>query len=185
MLKRAKETDETDVEPHSNGRSSGQVSVVGKGMRVVGDCESEGEIRVEGVVTGSVRAPRIQVSDSGSVAGDVSPPSDGPGYCSIGGKVGGAVRGADVEVRRGGAVAGAVTADRAVVHGHVGGGIVVKDRLALEETAVVSGDIQARRLAIKEGAQFDGKVSMSEPPARERPAPSLAMPAAATPLSAP
>ena len=168
-----------DAEPASNGRNA-QVSVVGKGMRVVGDCESEGEVRVEGVVTGSVRAPRIQVSDSGSVAGDVSPPSDGPGFCSIGGKVGGAVRGADVEVRRGGAVTGSVSADRATVHGHVGGGIVVKDRLALEETAVVEGDIQARRLVIKEGAQFDGRIQMTESAQRERPTPVLA--AHATPI---
>jgi len=171
-----------DADPTGTGRN-GQVSVVGKGMRVVGDCESEGEIRVEGAVTGSVRASRIHVTDSGSVAGDLSPLSEGTGVLSVAGRVGGAIRGAEVEVRRGGSVAGAVSAERATVHGHVGGGIVVKDRLALEETAVVEGDIQARRLVIKEGAQFDGRIQMTEPAPRERAAPALA--AQANPISVP
>jgi cytoskeletal protein CcmA (bactofilin family) len=152
-------------------------------MRVVGDCESEGEIRVEGAVTGSVRAPRIHVTDSGSVAGDLSPLSDGPGLFSVAGRVGGAVRGSEVEVRRGGSIVGAISAERATIHGHVGGGIVVKDRLALEETAVVEGDIQTRRLAIKEGAQLDGRIKMTEPAARERSGPALT--AQATPISVP
>jgi cytoskeletal protein CcmA (bactofilin family) len=179
---RPKDSDETDAAPTTDRR---QVSVIGKGMKVVGDCECEGDLRVDGTVTGNVRAPRLHIAESGSVAGDVSPLKDaaGEGVFSIAGRVGGAVRAAEVEVRKGGFVVGTVMADRAVVHGHVGGGIVVKDRLALEATAEVEGDIQARRLAIKEGGQFDGKIRMTETPPRERAAPVVA--AAATPLSAP
>jgi cytoskeletal protein CcmA (bactofilin family) len=179
---RPKDSDETDAAPTTDRR---QVSVIGKGMKVVGDCECEGDLRVDGTVTGNVRAPRLHIAESGSVAGDVSPLEDaaGEGVFSIAGRVGGAVRAAEVEVRKGGFVVGTVMADRAVVHGHVGGGIVVKDRLALEATAEVEGDIQARRLAIKEGGQFDGKIRMTETPPRERAAPVVA--AAATPLSAP
>jgi len=160
---------------------AGQVSVIAKGTRVLGDCECDGEIRVEGDVAGSLRAPRVLVSESGSVAGDVAPPGEG-GVFSVAGRVGGAVRGAEVEVRRGGSVVGPVVADRAVIHGHVGGGIIVSDRLALEGTAVVEGDIEARRLAVKEGGQFNGKIKMKgkEPVARERPAPTVAE-VAATP----
>jgi cytoskeletal protein CcmA (bactofilin family) len=160
--------------------------VIAKGMRVVGDCESQGELRVEGTVTGSVRGPRILVTDSGSVAGDVGPLGDptSEGSFSIAGRVGGEVRGIEVEVRRGGSVAGAVTAERAVIHGHVSGGIVVRDRLALEETAVVEGDIQARRLAIKDGGQFDGKIRMTDSPSRERAA-AGGVAALPTPLAAP
>jgi cytoskeletal protein CcmA (bactofilin family) len=134
--------------------------------------ECDGEIRVEGDVAGSLRAPRVLVSESGSVAGDVAPPGEG-GVFSVAGRVGGAVRGAEVEVRRGGSVAGPVVADRAVIHGHVGGGIIASDRLALEGTAVVEGDIEARRLAVKEGAQFNGKIKMKakESVPRERPTP--------------
>jgi cytoskeletal protein CcmA (bactofilin family) len=155
------------------------VSVVGKGMKVLGDCECEGELRIEGTVTGNVRAPRLHVAESGSVAGDLLPinDSEAEGAFSVAGRVGGAVRGVEVEVRRGGSVVGPVTAERAVIHGHVGGGIVVNDRLALEETAVVEGDIQARRLSIKEGGQVDGKIRMTKPAPREKVMPS-AVPAA-------
>jgi cytoskeletal protein CcmA (bactofilin family) len=179
---RQKESDEAEAAPVADRR---QVSVIGKGMRVLGDCECEGDLRVDGTVTGSVRAPRLHIAESGSVAGDVSPLKEGAGegVFSIAGKVGGAVRAAEVEVRRGGNVVGAVVADRAVVHGRVGGGMVVKDRLSLEESAAVEGDIQARRLAIKEGAHFDGKIKMTETTARERPAPAVAV--SATPLSTP
>lgn len=173
-----RDADAPDEQPIADRR---QVSVVGKGMKVLGDCECEGELRIEGTVTGNVRAPRLHVAESGSVAGDLLPIQDGPGEgsFSVAGRVGGSVRGAEVEVKRGGTVVGPVTADRAVIYGHVGGGIVVHDRLSLEETAVVEGDIQARRLAIKEGGQVDGKIRMTQQAPREPAKPSVV--AAATP----
>lgn len=147
-------------------------------MKVLGDCECEGELRIEGSVSGNVRAPRLHVAESGSVDGDLLPikEGEGEGAFSVAGRVGGSVRGAEVEVRRGGTVVGPVTAERAVIHGHVGGGIVVHDRLSLEETAVVEGDIQARRLSIKEGGLIDGKIRMTQPAPREKPV-SSAVPA--------
>jgi cytoskeletal protein CcmA (bactofilin family) len=167
--KRAKE-DVPDELPTTDRR---QVSVVGKGMKVLGDCECEGELRIDGTVTGNVRAPQVLVAETGSVDGDLLPigATSKEGRFSVAGRVGGAVRGVEVEVRRGGSVVGPVVADRAVIHGHVGGGIIVSDRLALEGTAVVEGDIEARRLAVKEGAQFNGKIKMkgNEPTPRERP----------------
>lgn len=157
-----------------------QVSVIAKGMRVTGDCVTDGAVRIEGAVTGSVRARTVHLTESGSVTGDVLP-SDGGGdeVFLVGGQVGGEVRAAEVEVRRGGSVAGAVTADRATIHGRVDGGIVVRDRLALEETAVVEGDIQTGRLAIREGGQFDGTIRMTDPAARPTPTPTT--PASPTP----
>jgi cytoskeletal protein CcmA (bactofilin family) len=178
--KRAKDPDETEMEPRATSSGpAGQVSVIAKGTRVLGDCECDGEIRVDGDVAGTLRAPRVLVSESGSVSGDVVPSGEG-GIFSVAGRVGGAVRGVEVEVRRGGTVAGPVVADRAVIHGHVGGGIVVRDRLSLEGTAVVEGDIEARRLAVKEGGQFNGHIKMNEPAPRERPAPAVGA-AVATP----
>jgi cytoskeletal protein CcmA (bactofilin family) len=175
----------------SEGRTE-QVSVIAKGMKVLGDCVTDGAVRIEGAVTGSVRARKLHLTESGSVTGDVSPPDSAANEAVflVGGLVGGAVRAAEVEVRAGGSVAGPVTADRATIRGRVEGGIVVRDRLALEETAVVEGDIQARRLAIKDGGKFDGTIRMTEsvapavsppplPVPRPKPTP---VPAAATPL---
>lgn len=138
-------------------------SVIAKGMRVVGDCEIDGAVRIEGDVTGNVRARRVDLTASGHVHGDVLPVEGGGGdeVVQVGGQVGGVVRAAEVEVRRGGSVIGSVNAERATIHGRVEGGIVVRDRLALGETAVVEGEIQARRLAIKEGGLFDGAIRMT------------------------
>lgn len=48
------------------------ISIVGPGMRVTGDCETEGTLRVEGIVKGTVRAGKaIVIGKDGAVDGDV------------------------------------------------------------------------------------------------------------------
>ncbi len=52
--------------------ASDVVSIVGPGMRIVGDCSSDGTIRVEGQVEGSVKAAKsVVVGQKGTVLGDV------------------------------------------------------------------------------------------------------------------
>jgi cytoskeletal protein CcmA (bactofilin family) len=49
------------------------VSIIGPGMKVVGDCESDGTIRVEGSVEGSLKAAKsVVVGKDGLVVGDIS-----------------------------------------------------------------------------------------------------------------
>ena len=70
---------------------------------------------------------------------------------------------------------GGVVADEAVIHGQVHGGILARNRLALEETAEVEGDVHARRLALKEGGQVNGNIHMGDradvEPSGKEPAP--------------
>lgn len=48
------------------------ISIIGPGMRVVGDCETEGTIRVEGRVEGSVKTGKaVVVAKGGVVEGDI------------------------------------------------------------------------------------------------------------------
>ena len=49
-----------------------------------------------------------------------------------------------------------------VVHGQVHGGILARQRLVLEETAEVEGDVHARLLSLKEGGQVNGNINMGE-----------------------
>jgi len=50
----------------------GVISIIGAGMRVVGDCETEGTLRIEGELKGSVRAGKaIVVGKDGIVIGDL------------------------------------------------------------------------------------------------------------------
>ena len=58
----------------SNGAPMDSViSIIGPGMKVVGDCETDGTIRIEGLVEGSVRAGKaVVVGKDGRVKGDVT-----------------------------------------------------------------------------------------------------------------
>lgn len=48
------------------------VSIIGPAMRVIGDCETDGTLRVEGTVEGTVRAGKaVVVGKDGIVAGDL------------------------------------------------------------------------------------------------------------------
>lgn len=56
-------------ETHENTET---ISIVGPGMTFVGDCTTNGSIRVEGTVEGSIRADRsVAVGPAGLVTGDV------------------------------------------------------------------------------------------------------------------
>lgn len=48
------------------------ISIIGPGMKVTGDCETDGTIRVEGTVQGSVKAAKaVVIGRDGLVSGDV------------------------------------------------------------------------------------------------------------------
>jgi cytoskeletal protein CcmA (bactofilin family) len=65
----------------------GVISIIGPGMRVVGDCETEGTLRIEGTVEGTVRAGKaVVIGKDGVVLGDVSTQD-----AVIGGKVKGVI----------------------------------------------------------------------------------------------
>lgn len=58
----------------SNGAPPDSViSIIGPGMKVIGDCETDGTLRIEGTVKGSVRAKKaVVVGREGLVDGDVA-----------------------------------------------------------------------------------------------------------------
>ena len=49
------------------------ISIIGPGMKIVGDCETDGTLRIEGTVEGSIRAGKaVVVGKQGRVSGDVT-----------------------------------------------------------------------------------------------------------------
>jgi len=111
------------------------ISIIGPGMRVVGDCASEGTIRIEGVVHGEVIAGKaIVVGKDGTVMGDLRTQD-----ALIAGQVEGAVVAASrLEVQA-----------TARIHGKI-----QARRLHLEEGATVNGEIQMGEVdlgALKQG----------------------------------
>jgi cytoskeletal protein CcmA (bactofilin family) len=49
------------------------ISIIGPGMKVTGDCETSGTLRIEGAVHGSIRAGKaVVVGKDGEVEGDIT-----------------------------------------------------------------------------------------------------------------
>lgn len=140
-------------------------SLIASGTVLRGDVYADGMLRVEGHVTGSIEAGRLTIARGGRVDGDVtSPAGNGDQAVLIDGRVGGAVRATRVEVGREGAVGSGMVVKEATVRGRVAGGIESDGRLLLEETAIVQGDVVARRLGLREGGQVFGTIRIGERP---------------------
>ncbi len=67
-----------------------------------------------------------------------------------------------VNVTKGGRVEGGVEAREVVLGGEVHGSVDARERLEIQASTVVRGDLHAPRLIVQEGAVVDGDVSMAE-----------------------
>jgi cytoskeletal protein CcmA (bactofilin family) len=91
--------------------------------------------------------------------GDIS----ADGVVKIEGAVNGTVRAAkQVLVARGGDVEGDVVSKEAIIGGEVRGAIYAEERVELQATSVVHGDVHTKRLLIQEGGEMNGVLRMSE-----------------------
>ena len=99
------------------------ISIVGPGMRIVGDCESDGAIRVEGTVQGNIRAGKaVVVGKDGVVEGDINTQD-----AVIAGTVKGTLRAESrLEIQASSRIEGEIVAAR----------------MQLEEGALLSGTVQ-------------------------------------------
>jgi cytoskeletal protein CcmA (bactofilin family) len=62
----ARDREDTMTSPES------VISIIGPGMAIVGDCETDGTVRVEGTVEGSIKAGKaVVIGKQGTVTGDV------------------------------------------------------------------------------------------------------------------
>ncbi len=110
------------------------ISIIGQGMQVVGDCTTDGTLRIEGTVEGTVKAGKAVV------------------------------------VGKDGLVDGHVETQDAVIGGRITGSLMAASRLELQATAVVDGEIRARRMQLEEGAILNGSVTMGESTLGSKPA---------------
>ncbi|MEJ2538760.1 MAG: polymer-forming cytoskeletal protein [Gemmatimonadota bacterium] len=106
--------------------SDSVISIIGAGMQVVGDCTTDGTLRIEGTVEGTVKAGKAVV------------------------------------VGKDGLVDGQVETQDAVIGGRITGSLVAASRLELQATAVVDGEVRARRMQLEEGAILNGSVTMGD-----------------------
>ena len=103
-------------------------SIVAKDMTIVGNLETEGVVRIEGRVKGTVRA------------------------------------GAQVLIGQGAQLEGDLHTKEAVVGGDVIGSIHATERVELQTTASVTGNITTPRIAVLEGGKVSGEVRIEDQP---------------------
>src|ERR1700704_4692450 len=93
------------------------------------------------------------------VVGDIS----AEGVVKIEGTVVGTVQAAkQVLVAKGGEVEGDVVSREAIIGGEVRGGIYAEERVELQATSVVHGDVSTKRLFVQEGGEINGVLRMGE-----------------------
>jgi cytoskeletal protein CcmA (bactofilin family) len=114
-------------------------------------------------VTPVSQGHRTVITDTILVEGKLS----GTGQIVVDGEVRGSIDGKDeVSIAARGRVEAAVHGRLVMVAGRVAGDITADEKIELEPTARVDGDITAPRILIKDGANFRGKVNMRPPEPR-------------------
>jgi cytoskeletal protein CcmA (bactofilin family) len=132
-------SDRSDSRDNPGGRQGPRgdaaLTIVASGTRFVGDVESDGVVKIEGEVAGTVRAERqVLVSRGGVVRGDIV-----TNDAVLGGEVhGGVTATGRVEVQPGAAVHGDIATERLIVQ--EGGEVNGLVKMAAESSAVQPGD---------------------------------------------
>lgn len=116
------------VEPSSGADTA--ISIIAAGMRVIGDIESSGVVKIEGVVEGAIRGARqLLLGRQGTIHGDIN-------------------------------------VEEAVLAGAVVGTIVVSERVEIQGTSHIQGDIFTKSIVVLEGGMINGSVRMGDKDAR-------------------
>ncbi len=118
-----KDNDKVDVR---GGTPEAALSIIAAGMHISGDVETNGTIKIDGRIEGSVLGAR------------------------------------QVMLGRHGTIHGNLHAGEVVIGGLVDGAIVAGERLELQASAVVNGDIDTKSIVVLEGARINGAVRMQE-----------------------
>ena len=86
------------------------------------------------------------------------------GSLHIDGTIRGNVRaGKSVVISKGGLVSGSIYTPEAVIAGTVLGAVYAESHLELQATSRISGEIQARRMHVEDGAELQGQIALGEP----------------------
>lgn len=128
-------------DPPRSGSRESALSIIAPGMRVVGELITEGVVKVEGVVEGTIRAQReVLVAKGGHVAGDIHTRE-----AVIGGEVSGSVFAEErVEVQQGSTVTGDISTKKLVIQegGEVNGQVRM-GAIKMQTEAPAAGSVPA------------------------------------------
>ncbi len=90
------------------------------------------------------------------------------GVVKIEGSINGNIRATrQVLVAKGGMVQGDIYTTEAIIGGEVRGSIYADNRIEVQDTSVIHGDIATKCLMVQEGGEVNGHIRMGEPRALE------------------
>lgn len=110
--------------------AEGAASTIAAGMKVTGDIDTSGVIKVEGTIEGSIRGAR------------------------------------QVLLGRTGVIQGDLHADEAILGGRVVGTVTAVERVEIQSTCRIEGDIHTKSIVVLEGGVINGGVRMDDPTSR-------------------
>lgn len=117
-----------------NGSPDGALSIIAAGMRIKGNIESDGVVKIEGRVEGTVRAARqVLVGRQGEVVGDIV-----TAEAVLGGHVQGKVQGSErVEVQGTSTIVGDIEtrAIHVIEGGKINGSVRISDNTPVHDSA--------------------------------------------------
>ena len=121
-----------------NNSGDAGLSVIATGMKIVGDVETTGVLKVEGTIEGSIRSARqLLLGRQGQILGDVR-------------------------------------ATEAIIGGTVRGTVFTEERVEIQGTSTIEGDINTKSIVVLEGATINGNVRMGQQAVAQQPAPANA-----------
>ncbi len=131
----SKQTDEFGEPRDASTHGDGSLSIIAAGLTITGDLKTEGTVKIEGKVEGSIHAGRqVLIGRQGEVQGDI-------------------------------------TTREAIIGGTVLGTITTSERLEVQGTSTITGDIHTKAIAVVEGGKINGTlriVDAADPPSRQR-----------------
>jgi|SRR5579885_191032 len=112
----------------------------------------------EGRMSTSVSQQLARIGKSVSINGEISGDED----VYVDGQINGSIqlKGYSLSVGPEGRVHANISAKNISVSGSLEGNLQISERTEMRKTAVVTGDVQTRRIAIEEGAYFKGKLEI-------------------------
>ena len=121
---RGNEMDADFIERGESAKPAGIPSILGSDIKITGDLFSDGDIQIDGVIVGDIKARTLTFGQSADVEGVVSAE----------------------DVRVGGRIAGKVMADHvALMKGASVTGSIVHQTLTVEPGAIFEGQVERRK----------------------------------------
>lgn len=161
FLRNSEEKTTRDTSSYTTSESadtSPETTAIAKGTKLVGDIETSGNLKIGGSVKGNVIVNGT-LSLNGQIIGDIKTKS-----VEIAGSVvkGNIVASDHVRVDKETTIIGNVTAREGEIGGRIKGNLSMEQRVHIQDSAILVGNLASGSVHIEEGAMLKGDVTITQ-----------------------